>query len=119
MNVDLGSPTALPTLVQEVSAGSTLTAAIPISPKPRIPSQPASVTPQLNGAGIVQRLPNGRYGIVAPQGRLLAILQVDRTIQLDRYVGQSMGFVGERSFDPRLGTDLLVVKRMMPVQLGR
>ena len=119
MSVDLGSPTALPTLVQEVSVGSTLTETTLIPPKPRIPSQPASVTPQLNGAGIVQRMPNGRYGIVAPQGRLLAILQVDRTLQLDRYVGQSMGFVGERSFDPRLGTDLLVVKRMMPVQLGR
>ncbi len=119
MNVDLGSPTALPTLVQEVSAGSTLMESSSNSPKPRTPSQPASVTPQLNGAGIVQRLTNGRYGIVAPDGRLLAVLEVDRTIQLDRLVGQSMGFIGERSFDPRLGADLLVVKRMMPVQLGR
>ena len=119
MNVDLGSPTALPTLVQEVSAGATYSKSSSVAPSPRTPSQPASVTPQLNGAGIVQRLHSGRFGIVAPDGRLLAVLQVDRTVQLDRFVGQSMGFVGERSFDPRLGTDLLIVKRMMPVQLGR
>ena len=119
MNVDLGSPTALPSLVQEASLGATMTETVPVFPKSRIPSQPASVTPQLNGAGIVQRLPNGRYGIMAPQGRLLAVLQVDRSVQLETVVGQSMGFVGERSFDRRLGTDLLVVKRMMPIQLSR
>ena len=62
---------------------------------------------------------SGRFGIVAPEGRVLAVLQVDRSIQLDRLVGQSMGFIGERSYDPRLGTDLLVVKRMMPIQLER
>lgn len=119
MSVDLGSPTVLPHLVQEVSTGSPRAESITSFPKTGTPTQPASVTPQLNGAGIVQRMPSGRFGIVAPDGRLLAMLQVDRSISLDRVVGQSMGFIGERSFDPRLGTDLLIVKRMMPVQLGR
>lgn len=119
MSVDLGSPAALPTLVQEVSAQSTRTESTASFLKTGTPTQPTSVTPQLNGAGIVQRMSNGRFGIVSPDGRLLALLQADRSVQLDRVVGQSMGFVGERSFDPRLGTDLLIVKRMMPVQLGR
>ena len=51
--------------------------------------------------------------------RLLAVLQMDQSVQLERVVGQSMGFIGERNFDPRLGTDLLIVKQMMPIQLQR
>ena len=119
MAVELGTPAALPTLVQEVSAASTEGNSTPFSQIPSTPSQPASITPKLNGAGIVQRLSNGRYGIVAPQGRLLAVLQADRSVSLERVVGQSMGFIGERSFDPRLGTDLLIVRQMMPIQLQR
>lgn len=119
MSVDLGTPSTLPSLVQEVSAGPTRTASSSFHPASSLPSQPASITPQLNGAGIVQRLPNGSYGLVAPGGRLLAVLQADRTVQLDKVVGQSMGFIGERNFDPRLGADLLIVKQMMPIQLQR
>ena len=115
MDVELGNPTPIETPIQEVSTSVTSAPLAPLSS----PSQPATVTPQLNGAGIVQRLPNGRFALVAPEGRLLAILEADRSIQLERVVGQSMGFVGERSFDRRLGTDLLVVKRMMPIQLSR
>lgn len=119
MAVDLGTPSTLPSLVQEVSADPTRTASLSFTPASSLPSQPASITPQLNGAGIVQRLSNGRYGIVAPEGRLLAVLQVDGSVRLDRVIGQSMGFIGERNYDPRLGTDLLIVKQMMPIQLQR
>ena len=119
MEYSLGNPTPLETPVQVVSTEPVTIDAQSAAPQAGVPSQPPMVRPQLNGAGIVQRLPNGRFGIVAPEGRLLAVLQVDRTIQLDRLVGQSMGFVGERSFDPRIGTDLLVVKRMVPIQLER
>lgn len=115
MPVELGSPTPIDTPVQEVS---TTVASAPLAPR-STPAQPATVTPQLNGAGIVRRLPDGRFGLVAPEGRLLAILEADRSVPLDRVVGQSMGFIGERRFDRRLGTDLLVVKRMMPIQLSR
>ena len=119
MEVNLGSPAALPTPDPEGATGSSLVESAPTLRNPGVPSQPATVTPRLNGAGIVRRLPSGRYGISAPDGRLLAVLQVEQTVELDRIVGQSMGFVGERSFDPRLGTDLLIVKRMMPIQLER
>ena len=119
LEYELGNPTPIETPVQVVSTAPESVPSAPASIEQVIPSQPASVTPQLNGAGIVQRLPNGRFGIVAPEGRLLAVLQVDRSVQLDRVVGKSMGFIGERSFDPRLGTDLLVVKRMIPIQLER
>lgn len=87
----------------------------------------ASTTPPtaseapLVGAGIVRKLTvQGqpvRYGLVSPQGKVLAILQVSRPADLERVLGQAMGFTGERKFDPQLGTDLLQVTQMVPVQL--
>jgi hypothetical protein len=115
----LGDPSPLEVTGQVASAGPTIMNSPPPAYESVVPSQPASVRPQLNGAGIVQRLPNGRFAIMAPEGRLLAVLQADRSVPLDRYVGQPMGFVGERSFDPRIGSDLLVVKQMIPIQLQR
>ena len=115
----LGDPSPLEVPEQFASAAPTIMNSPPPVAETVVPSQPASVRPQLNGAGIVQRLPNGRYAIMAPEGRLLAVLQADRSVPLDRVVGQSMGFVGERSFDPRIGSDLLVVKQMIPIQLQR
>ena len=115
----LGEPSPLEVTGQVASAGPTIMNSPPPAYESVVPSQPASVRPQLNGAGIVQRLPNGRFAIMAPEGRLLAVLQADRSVPLDRYVGQPMGFVGERSFDPRIGSDLLVVKQMIPIQLQR
>ncbi len=73
---------------------------------------------KLNGAGIVRQLPGGHYGITTPSGRLLAILQADPAVGLDRVVGQPMGFIGDRRYDSQLKTDRLVVKQMVPVQLG-
>ena len=126
VEIQLGNTAQWPTPVQVASTGPTLVAGPTlIDPQPTlvssasVPSQPATATPKLNGAGIVQRLANGRFGIVAPEGRVLAVLQADRSIPLDRMVGQSMGVIGERNYDPRLGTDLLVVKRMLPIQLER
>ena len=116
--VDLGTPSVVSSLVQEASARPTRGATTYDTTR-RAPAPLTAVTPQLNGAGIVKRLPNGRFGISTPDGRLLAILQMDQSVQLERVVGRSMGFVGERSFDPRLGTDLLIVKQMMPIQLQR
>ena len=119
MEVNLGTPTELPTLVPEVSTGPTQLVLSPVPQSPSVSSRPTAVPPQLNGAGIVQRLPSGRFGISAPDGRLLAVLQAEPSVQLDKMVGQSMGFIGERSFDPRLGTDLLIVRQMLPIQLAR
>ncbi len=115
----LGDPSPLETPVEVMTAELGSSSSPPAFSSTVTPSQPASIRPQLNGAGIVQRLPNGRFAIMAPEGRLLAVLQTDQSIQLDRVVGQPMGFVGERSFDPRIGSDLLVVKRMVPIQLQR
>lgn len=89
---------------------------------------PRQIRPQaaggLDGAGIVQRaatpVPGGpRHVLLAPNGRILAYLYPDRGINLDAYLGRSMGIVGPRAFRPELQTDLIVVRQMVPVRLAQ
>ena len=112
VNVDLGQATARPSQPAESPETS--------------PSAPNSVdttsVSQMDGAGVVQRLPHPRPGLprhalVAPDGRVLAYLKPGQGVQLDHYLGQSMGVIGRRTFDPRLRNDLIVVERLTPVQL--
>ena len=88
---------------------------------------PRQIRPQaaggLDGAGIVQRaatpVPGGpRHVLLAPNGRILAYLYPDRGINLDAYLGRSMGIVGPRTYRPELQTDLIVVRGMVPVRLA-
>jgi uncharacterized protein YgiM (DUF1202 family) len=87
---------------------------------------PRQIRPQggaaLDGAGIVQRaatmVPGGpRHVLLTPNGRILAYLYSDNGINLDAYLGRSMGIVGPRAYRPELQTDLIVVRGMMPVRL--
>jgi len=76
---------------------------------------------QFDGAGIIQRTGAVRSGIrhvlLAPDGRILAYLQGVKGVNLDRFVGQSMGLTGPRQFRRDLGADFLVVRQLTPVQL--
>jgi uncharacterized protein YraI len=85
------------------------------------PPEPTPVTPQLNGAGIVQRAParpgTPRYMLIAPNGKFLTYLDAAPGINLEGAVGQSMGLVGRRYFEPNVRAELIVVRQMMPVQL--
>jgi hypothetical protein len=81
-------------------------------------------SPPLDGAGIVQRAattsPNGpRHVLLAPNGRILAYLQADRGVNLDAFVGRSMGIMGTRAYQADLQTDLIVVHGMVPVRLAQ
>jgi hypothetical protein len=80
------------------------------------------VTPRLDGAGIVQRMPSTRRGyaihvLTDAQGRVLARLEAGPGINLDQQVGRPTGVVGQRSFDPSVQTDVIVVRQILPVQL--
>lgn len=88
-----------------------------------IPNAPAVPRPRFEGAGIVHRLPNAqpglpRYVIAAPDRRILCYLDSEPGIDLDRYVGQSMGLNGPRSYDPRLRADRMRVQKLTPVRLA-
>lgn len=88
-------------------------------PPPR--TNPGAI-PQLDGAGIVQRVPSGRPGqflhvLADPRGRVLAVLQAPPGLNLDSYVGRSLGVVGQRSHDARLRSDVIQVRQILPVQL--
>lgn len=120
--VELGRPTAFPLHVAGGGLPQPATATSPVPvPQAANPRTQATV-PQMDGAGVVQRVPRPQLGLpqhalVAPDGRLLAYLQAGQGVRLDSYVGQSMGVIGRRSHDSRLRADLIVVERLTPVQL--
>lgn len=134
-SVDLGSPASQlePTLSTEVPESTpALAGAFPVPIQPNsvqpTPVPPVATAPMsaaeapLVGAGIVRKLTASgqpvRYGLVSSQGKVLAVLQ-GSPAELEAAVGQAMGFVGDRKFDPQLRTDLLRITRMMPVQLQK
>ena len=89
-------------------------------PRTPTPASPAPVT--FDGAGIVQRSAatqaNGAtHVLLAPNGRVLTYLQAGPGINLDNYLGRSMGLTGPRSFRHELNTDFMVVRRLTPVHL--
>lgn len=83
---------------------------------------PAQQMPRFDGAGIIQRSAAAsaggpRHVLIAPDGRVLAYLHPEMGINLDQYVGQSMGVMGRRSFRPELRADLIIVRGATPVRL--
>lgn len=83
---------------------------------------PPMLPRKYDGAGIVQRSALNRPGwpqhvLIAPDGRVLTYLQAGPGVDLDRYVGMSMGMIGQRGFRQDLNADLLVVRQAAPVRL--
>jgi hypothetical protein len=129
--VQLGTPEPV------TDGGPSLPGAPPAAPPPAppgtptvpsIPEQPLpaekgdAVTPRFDGAGLIHRSGNMFPGmpahvLVSPDGRILAYLEAVQGINLDQYLGQSLGLTGQRTHDPRLGADRIVVRRLAPVQL--
>lgn len=96
------------------------------TPTPGLPGAPLNAgigaPRRFDGAGIIQRSALNRpdmprHVLVAPNGRVLTYLQAGQGIDLDRHLGQSMGFFGQRGFRQELNADLLVINSMQPVQL--
>lgn len=85
-------------------------------------AQPPRRASVFDGAGIVQRSTLQRPGLpthvlLAPDGRVLTFLTAAPGIQLDRYLGHSMGIRGPRQFRRELNADLLAVHQLTPVTL--
>ena len=101
----------------------------PGAPVPSVPGAQGSasrspVGTRFVGAGIVYRLPNPQpgmpaYVIAAPDRRILCYLDAAPGINLQQYVGQSMGLMGQRGYDPRLRADRMRVESLTPVRLAR
>jgi hypothetical protein len=118
-----GAPT--PASLQSTDGGPRLTPRIEPIPDPSQGGAAAAgpVMPKFDGAGIVQRSGNPigtvpPYVLLSPNGKLLAFLEPGQGTNLDSYVGQSMGVIGQRGFDARLQADRIVVRRLQPVQLA-
>ena len=99
------------------SSGPTTLQPAPVTPKP----SPASPK-RFDGAGIVQRAPGfirgaPSFALFAPNGRMLAYLQAAPGVNLNSYLGKTMGVLGQRSYRPELQTELIIVRSLEPVRL--
>lgn len=90
--------------------------------RPVNPDVSGPVAPRLNGAGVIrplQQLPGQPgFGLFAPDGRMLALLEFAPGVDFQGWVGREAGLIGQRSFNPRTGTDYIRVQRIVPVQLA-
>lgn len=82
----------------------------------------SDAAPKLAGAGIVSlaavNFPGApKHLLLAPDGRMLAFLQSQGDLDLDRYAGHAMGVVGHRSYRADLQADVIVVESIVPVRL--
>jgi hypothetical protein len=119
--VQLGPPQTAPEPAA-APTGATLGPTIEPLPEQTLPAGTNDpVTPKLDGAGIVQRTgsPLGfvQYVLIAPDGRLLAYLEPGEGVNLEPYVGQPTGVIGQRTYDGRFRADRIQVRRVTPVQL--
>jgi len=113
-------PATSPAAPARRMVGASPMPAVPMAPPRQIHTNGAN---QLDGAGIVQRAATPIQGgpqhvLLAPNGRILAYLYPDRGVNLDAFLGRSMGIFGVRSFRPELQTDMIVVRSMVPVRLA-
>lgn len=85
----------------------------------------AAVSQTYSGAGIVRSVPVQRPGqpafaITAHDGRILAYLAIPATASnIQAWVGRPAGVVGQRSFQPAVGADVINVSRLDSVNLAR
>lgn len=100
------------------------TPANPFAPEPT--PQPgealnSSVSPRLNGAGIIQPLqglPGGpQYALVNPEGKMLALLETAEGINIRQWIGKQSGIIGNRQYNPQYAADVIRVQRVVPVRL--
>ncbi|MCA9042204.1 MAG: hypothetical protein KDA65_17760 [Planctomycetaceae bacterium] len=95
------------------------------APSPVQPiAQIDSGVPEFDGAGIIQRTLNPKPGLpqhvlTSPQGKIISYVQPRGNLDLDQYIGKSMGIQGEINFRQDLNRHVLVIDRMMPVTLTR
>jgi len=122
--VDLGQPSRFPPQPMQDARGANSGTAThqPIPPIPSNTPGGRAATPQLDGAGVVQRLQRPvpglpRYVLTTPNGQLLAYLAPGQGVKLENYIGRAMGIIGQRSHDGRLRADVIIVERLTPVQL--
>ena len=106
-----GAPTPLATPSQEPAASTPA-------------ANPLAKSPSFDGAGIVQRLSNAgqggpQYVLIAPDGRLLSILQPTPGVDLSRWQNREVGVIGQRFHRDDWNVDVINVRSLQPVRLNR
>ena len=89
---------------------------------PAGPQPGAAPAPRFDGAGIIQRAATTYpgapgYVLLAPNGRVLSYLEPAAGLNLDPYVGQSVGVLGPRHHRRDLRAVVIIVNGLSPVRL--
>lgn len=89
---------------------------------PAGPQTGAAPAPRFDGAGIIQRAATTYpgapgYVLLAPNGRVLAYLEPAAGLNLDPYIGQSVGVLGPRHQRRDLRAEVIIVHGLSPVRL--
>ena len=88
-------------------------------------TQPQSgKVPSFDGAGIVQRVANPvpggpQYVLIAPDGRILSLLQPSPGVDLSRWNNREMGIIGQRFHRDDWNVDVINVRSLQPVRLNK
>lgn len=72
------------------------------------------------GAGFLQRAASGKkneFVLTNQTGKVLARLTPDSSVNLEKFVGQSVGLQGKRWFDPEVKTDRIEVSKLEAVRI--
>lgn len=72
------------------------------------------------GAGFLQRSAGdseSAYLLTSPTGKVLAHLKADDSVDLEKYVGRSVGLRGSRWFDPEIKGDYIEVSELEEVRI--
>ncbi|MCR9199512.1 MAG: SH3 domain-containing protein [Planctomycetaceae bacterium] len=72
------------------------------------------------GAGFLQRGAgenSNEYLLTSPSGKVLARVTPDKNVDMEKYVGTSVGLQGKRWFDPQVKTDRIEVSGLEPVRI--
>lgn len=104
--------------------GPTIPGTVASTPPPAPPVNQLAASPRFDGKGIIRRSvsrqPNmPAHVLVDQQGKILAYLQPNGQLDLNKYVGQPMGIQGEVQFRPDLKRHVLMIDRMRPITLTR
>ena len=80
----------------------------------------ASANSKYIGAGFLQRgagEQSNEYLLTSPSGKVLARVTPDGDVDMEKYVGTSVGLQGKRWFDPEVKTDRIEVSGLEPVRI--
>ena len=94
-----------------------------ISPSPdsipfSVPTPGIGAASRYIGAGIIRRMPGGRFTLTSPSGKILAQVKGSERVNLDEFVGKQVGLHGQRWYREDIRSDFIEATALEPVRIN-